>query len=312
MLVVLLVGSWTVQLESFCVRCVRCVQARGSAVLLSAVSSPRDALLSGVGKAVQAATAAAGAVLLLRRDEARAEGVRPVITSKVFIDVKIANYTEESIGANRGATGSGRLVIGLFGNDAPLSVKRFLSVIDGDGVNSPNFINTQFAKIGPDGLLEIERVRGLNKVQLAGQEEYEYQGNLLPEYANPILESNDIRHDRRGLLTRRKLTSTPEFGITLAGDKGSSLDGFHCVFGEVVEGFEVLDAVGAVPTYSYSTSTGYLGKTREAAEEDLANKWFSAQKDFYVNAGKAFGDNRAVDQRGKLLRRCTIVKAGRL
>ena len=235
------------------------------------------------------------------------------MTDKVFIEVKIANYTEESIGANKGATGSGRLVIGLFGNDAPLSVKRFLSVIDGDGVNQPNFINTQFAKIGAlDGLLEIERVRGLNKVQLAGQEEYEYQGNLLPEYANPILESNEIRHDRRGLLTRLKLTSTPEFGITLAADKSPSLDGFHCVFGEVLEGFDVLDAVAAVPTYSYSTSTGYLGKTRDAAEGDLANRWFSAQKDFYVNAGKAFGDQRAIDQRGKLLRRCTIVKAGRL
>ena len=30
----------------------------------------------------------------------------PVITHKVFLDIKIANYTEESSGANRGAKGS--------------------------------------------------------------------------------------------------------------------------------------------------------------------------------------------------------------
>ena len=276
--------------------------------------------------------AQAGALLLLRMTQSRVNAVevdstsssssgsssdsstkpKPVITSRVFLDVKIANYTEESVGTNKGASGSGRIIIGLYGNDAPQSVKRFLSVIDGDGANTPNYINTQFAKIGLDGLLEVERVRGINKMKLAGQDEWEYQGNILQDYAMPILESNDLRHDRKGLVTRRKLTSTPEFGITLTDGGGPTLDGFHCVFGEVLGGPAVLDALAAVPTYSYSTSTGYLGATRDAAEGDLANKWFSSQKEFYVNAGKAFGDQRAVDQRGKLLRRCTITKAGRL
>ena len=31
------------------------------------------------------------------------------VTDKVYLDIKIANYTEESTGKNRGATGSGRL-----------------------------------------------------------------------------------------------------------------------------------------------------------------------------------------------------------
>ena len=50
---------------------------------------------------------------------------------KVYLDIKIANYTEESTGRNRGATGSGKIVIGLYGKAAPESVKRFLATIDG-------------------------------------------------------------------------------------------------------------------------------------------------------------------------------------
>jgi cyclophilin family peptidyl-prolyl cis-trans isomerase len=42
---------------------------------------------------------------------------------------------------------------------------------------------------------------------------------------------------RAGLLTRRQLTSGPEFGVTVA--EAPSLDGFHVVFGTILEGFEV-------------------------------------------------------------------------
>lgn len=48
----------------------------------------------------------------------------PIITSKVYLDIKIANYTEESTGTNKGADGSGRVVFGLYGKDAPDSVAR--------------------------------------------------------------------------------------------------------------------------------------------------------------------------------------------
>jgi hypothetical protein len=103
----------------------------------------------------------------------------PQITHKVFLEVKIANYTEESRGTNQGAAGSGRLVIGLFGNDAPKSVKRFLDVINTDGLTHPSFVNAQFSKVSPEGLLEVEKLSGLRVISLAGKEEYEYDGTLM-------------------------------------------------------------------------------------------------------------------------------------
>jgi cyclophilin family peptidyl-prolyl cis-trans isomerase len=57
-----------------------------------------------------------------------------------------------------------------------------------------------------------------------------------------------LSHSRRGLLSMSntgKNTNGSQFFITLAPLK--HLDGRHCVFGEVVAGLEVLDAIAAVP-----------------------------------------------------------------
>jgi cyclophilin family peptidyl-prolyl cis-trans isomerase len=256
-----------------------------------------------------------GGVLMLDMSIIEGAGVLPTladgapeITDKVKLEIKIANYTEESIGRNRGAKGSGSVTIGLYGKAAPEHVKRFLNVIQGDGVTTPNYANALFYKITPTGLMEMDKVKGIRKVEIAGQEQYEYNGNILSEYT-PLLENNGLSHNRKGLLSAKQLASTPEFSITLndspSKDQLNELDTFHCIFGEVLSGFDVLQAIYELPTYSYETSTGYGGRER-GVESGIADKWFSSQREFYVNVGKSFGDARAVDLRGKLLRRVQI------
>ena len=63
--------------------------------------------------------------------------------------------------------------------------------------------------------------------------------------------------------------------------------------------------------YSYQTSTGFAGQEK-GVESQLADKWFESQKSFYVGLGRAFGDKRAVDRRGKLLRRVRIIGTGKV
>lgn len=121
----------------------------------------------------------------------------PEITRKVYLDIKIANYTEESVGKNRGAIGSGRIVFGLYGKVAPNSVERFLELVSSDGEDSPSYARSQFSRITDDGLLEIEKIRGLDTVVIAGSEELEYNGKLM-QY-KPILDTNQLRHDRYAL-----------------------------------------------------------------------------------------------------------------
>ena len=132
----------------------------------SVQSTMQFLLLSGLltSRPVAAATTSQAGVSELKNQVAE-------ITDYVYLDVKIANYTEESIGRNRGATGSGRLILGLYGKDAPLSVARFLSTLDGDGESTPTFYDTIFSRIVDSELLDIEKVRGINVVNIAGTDQ---------------------------------------------------------------------------------------------------------------------------------------------
>jgi hypothetical protein len=118
------------------------------------------------------------------------------ITALAYLDIKIANYTEESVGQNRGADGSGRIIVGLYGKDAPLSVARFLETVTSDGEKLPTYLNSQFGKVDSDGaLLQLDGLSRLDLVSIGGTDQYEYNGELLVDY-KPILETNSISHDR--------------------------------------------------------------------------------------------------------------------
>lgn len=123
------------------------------------------------------------------------------------------------------------------------------------------------------------------------------------------METNSISHSKAGLLTRKQLTAGPEFGITLGN--ATDLDGFHVCFGAVLSGLDVLEAIAAVDRYTYSTKSGYTGKAKDEGSK-IADQWFGGQREFYVNVAKGLGDQRAVDLRGKLLRRVMVKSAGRL
>ena len=153
--------------------------------------------------------------------------------------------------------------------------------------------------------MKVEKLSGLRTILLAGQEEYEYDGNLM-KY-QPILETNKISHNKPGLLSRKELTSGPEFGITLKS--APELDSFHVVFGTVLEGQDTIDALSQIPTYTYTTKTGYAGG-KKGVESGVADAWFSAQKSLFVGAGKAAGDMRAIDRRGQMLKRVSIKRQG--
>ena len=131
-----------------------------------------------------------------------------------------------------------RLVIGLFGKDAPAATSFFLNTCESNGLTFPSYIGSQFTKINDDGLLELDRIRGLNPVSIGGSDAIEYKGKLLSGY-NLLEESNSYcpRHVGRGLLTRNRLANSPQFGITTTA--APNLDQFYEVFGVVLEGIEV-------------------------------------------------------------------------
>ena len=223
------------------------------------------------------------------------------VTSKIFLDVRIIKRFDVEVLED--AAIRGRIVIGLFGKDAPLAVERFLNFVNGDvgqfqkSGGGPAYAQASFDKIRPGEMVEGGKINGLRQTEFAGNVEWEYMSRLIP--LRPILEVNDLRHDQRGILTVERFTSGPEFGLTLGA--APSLDGGHEVIGLVQEGLQYLDEIEQLP---YIT-----GRSLEKPGS-VADQVFMAQKSLFSGLSKATGDTRAEDRTGKLLRRVEITSCG--
>lgn len=226
------------------------------------------------------------------------------VTKRVFVDVRIIqSYVPES-GVLEDAAVRGRLVFGLFGDDSPKGVEKFLGFTtgnigqftEGDG---PSYRTGSFERLQPGRLLEGGRINGLKQIEFAGALEYSFGSRLLP--LSPVLEANNLRHDARGLLTRRIFDAGPEFSVTLSPTL--SLDGDYEVLGRLEEGEDVLKVLEELP-YITGRSLEEPGSTSDQV--------YKAQKAFFTTVAKGIGDQRAADRTGQLLRRVEIVNCGTL
>jgi len=235
-----------------------------------------------------------------------AGGLAAQVTTRCFLDVRIIqSYQVEVL---EDAATRGRLVFGLFGTAAPKGVAKFLDFTDGTvgqfkaTGGGPAYSGAQFEKLQPGMLIEGGKIAGLRQTTFAGQVEYEYLGRLLP--LRPVLEASEVKHDRRGLLTRSIFAIGPEFGITLA--PAPNLDGTHEVIGQLEPNAANEALLSQLEGLPYIT-----GKSLEG-DGTAANAVFTAQKSFFTGLSKAVGDTRAEDRTGQLLRRVEITKCGRL
>ena len=203
----------------------------------------------------------------------------------------------------------GRLTFGLFGEEAPLGAKKFLSFVDGNpgtfatSGGGPSFASGAFDRLRPGVVIEGGRINGLQTTEFAGQQEYEFMSRVM--MLRPVLEGNDLKHDRRGLLTRDIFNAGPEFGVTLAA--APALDGKHEVIGQLEannqENEQLLTLLEGLP---------YITGVSREGEGTAANAVFQTQKQFFSTLSKAVGDKRAEDRTGLLLRRVELVRCGRL
>ena len=247
--------------------------------------------------------AAASKVGQSRVAAAAPAATRPAITQRIFLDLRV--ITRFDVEVLEDAAVRGRMVFGLYGDAAPLGVAKFVDFVDGTTGQfkarggGPSYSSSTLDR-RQGGLIEGGRIAGLQQTEFAGTLEYEYMSRLLP--LRPVLEVNDLRHDRRGLLTRSIFNPGPEFGVTLSRD--DALDGAHEVLGELVsDEAQLLDLIQTLP---------YVTGRSLDAPGSAADTVFSAQKSFFSTLSKTLGDKRAEDRTGQLLRRVEIVSCGRL
>merc|ERR1712010_266721 len=159
------------------------------------------------------------------------------ITEKVYFDITIDNEP------------AGRIVFGLFGNTVPKTVKNFATLCDGSaGVGNAgkplHFQGSNFHRIIPGFMLQGGDFTNFNGT--GGESIY---GNKFAD------ENFTLKHSKPHLLSMANAgpnTNGSQFFITFK--ETPWLDGRHTVFGEVLEGVDVVDALEKIGSGSGSTS----------------------------------------------------------
>ncbi len=143
------------------------------------------------------------------------------------------------------STTDGDFVIRLFDKDAPKTVENFVGLAEGTKPWSDPKTGQQVTRPFYNGLIFHRVIDGF-MIQGGCP-----QGNGMggPGYKFPDEFSRNLRHDRAGILSMANAgpnTNGSQFFITLGPTP--HLDNRHSVFGEVVEGLDVVKNIGKTKT----------------------------------------------------------------
>lgn len=142
-------------------------------------------------------------------------------------------------------TSMGNIVCRLFAEDAPKTVANFIGLANGTKtwtnpdtnkpMHKPLYSNTTFHRVIPNFMIQGGDPEGTGM----GQPGYQFDDEISPNHS----------FDKPGILAMANAgpnTNGSQFFITVAPQE--RLDGKYSIFGEVVSGQDVVDAISKVPT----------------------------------------------------------------